>query len=55
MKKGIIKAVVLACCFVAAVITFGYFTNQNSVYLTTEMEPASYPVLSVYHKDYLVG
>lgn len=55
MKKGIIKAVVLACCFVAAVITFGYFTNQNSVNLTTEMEPASYPVLSVYHKDYLVG
>ena len=47
MKKGIIKAIVLAFCFVAAVITFGYFTNQNSVNLTT--------VISVYHKEYLVG
>ena len=55
MKKGIIKAVVLAFCFVAAVITFGYFTNQNSVNLTTEMQAASYPVISVYHKEYLVG
>lgn len=55
MKKGIIKAVVLAFCFVAAVITFGYFTNQNSVNLTTEMPAASYPVISVYHADYLVG
>lgn len=55
LKKGIIKAVVLAVCFVAAVITFGYFTNQNSVNLTTEMKEASYPVLSVYHKDYLVA
>ena len=55
MKKGIIKAVVLAFCFVAAVITFGYFTNQNSVNLTTEMPAASYPVISVYHENYLVG
>ena len=55
MKKGIIKAVVLACCFIAATITFGYFTNQNSVNLTTEMQAASYPVLSVYYKDYAVG
>ena len=55
MKKGIIKAVVLVFCFVAATITFGYFTNQNSVNLTTEMQAASYPVISVYHKNYLVG
>lgn len=55
MKKGIIKAFVLTICFVAAVITFGYFANQNSVRLTTEMPVASYPVLSVYHEDYLVG
>lgn len=55
MKKGIIKAFVLTICFVAAVITFGYFANQNSVRLTTEMPLASYPVLSVYHGDYLVG
>ena len=55
MKKGIIKAVVLAVCFAAAVITFGYFTNQNSVNLTTEMPVASYPVISVYHGDYLIG
>lgn len=55
MKKGIIKAVVLLFSFVAAVITFGYFTNQNSVNLTTEMKAASYPVISMYYKDYLVG
>lgn len=55
MKKGIIKAVVLVFCFMAAAITFGYFTNQNSVNLTTEMQAASYPVISVYHKNYLVG
>ena len=55
MKKGIIKAVVLACCFIAAVISFGYFTNQNSVNRTMEMPAASYPVIEVYHKEYLVG
>ena len=55
MKKGIIKAIVLAVCFVAAAITFGYFTNQNSANLTTEMKAASYPVISVYHKEYLVA
>ena len=55
MKKGIIKAVVLVCCFITATIAFGYFTNQNSVNLTTEMQAATYPVLSVYYKDYKVG
>lgn len=55
MKKGIIKASVLTVCFVAAIITFGYFANQNSVRLTTEMPVASYPVISVYHGDYQVG
>ncbi len=55
MKKGIIKAVVLICCFLAAVTTFGYLSNQNSVNLTTEMSEASYPVISMYYRDYLVG
>ncbi len=55
MKKGIIKAVTLICVFQAAVFTFGYFTNQNSVNLTTEMKSASYPVISMYYRDYLVG
>ncbi len=55
MKKGIIKAVVLLCCFFAALLTFGYFTNQNNSNLTTEMKDASYPVVSMYYKDYLVG
>lgn len=55
MKKGIIKAVTLICIFLAAVFTFGYFTNQNSVNLTTEMQAASYPVISMYYRDYLVG
>lgn len=55
MKKGIIKAVVLACCFVISIAAFGYFTNQNGVNLTTEMKAASYPVISVYYRNYLVG
>lgn len=55
VKKGIIKAFVLTFCFVAAVLTFGYFANQDSVKLTTEMPVASYPVISVFHEDYLVG
>lgn len=55
MKKGIIKAFVLICCFLAAVFTFGYFTNQNGTNLTTEMQAASYPVISMYYRDYLVG
>lgn len=55
MKKGMIKAVVLICCFFAAVTTFGYLSNQNSVNLTTEMCEASYPVISMYYRDYLVG
>ncbi len=55
MKKGIIKAVVLLLAFFAAVITFGYFTNQNSVNLTVEMSEATYPVLTMYYKDYSVG
>ncbi|MBO5246604.1 MAG: hypothetical protein J6B28_05010 [Eubacterium sp.] len=55
MKKGIIKAVVLLCTFMASLVIFGHFTNQNSINLTTEMRAATYPVLSVYYKDYLVG
>lgn len=55
MKKGIIKAIVLICSFLIAVVGFGYFTNQNGVNLTTEMKEASYPVISVYYKDYQVG
>lgn len=55
MKKGIIKAIVLMCCFAVAAVLFGYYTNQNGVNLTTEMQAASYPVISVYHEDYLVA
>ena len=55
MKKAIIKIFVLLFCFVAAVFTFGYFTNQNGVNLTTEMQAASYPVISLYYQDYVVG
>lgn len=55
MKKGIIKTVVLLFCFAAAVLTFGYYTNQSGENLTTEMQEASYPVISMYYRDYLVG
>ncbi len=55
MKKGIFRAAVLVVIFLASLATFGYFTNQNGVNLITEMEPASYPLISVYHGEYLVG
>ncbi len=50
-----IKAFVLTAVFVAAVFIFGYSGNQSSVNLTTEMPQASYPVISMYYKEHLVG
>lgn len=55
MKKGIIKAFVLTVVFLAAVVIFGYSGSQSSVNLTTEMPTASYPVISMYYKEHLVG
>lgn len=55
MKKGIIKAITLVGAFLAAVIIFGYSGSQSSVNLTIEMQPASYPVISMYYQEHLVG
>ena len=47
MKKGIIRAVVLSVVFLAAIVFFGYYTNQNGVNLTTEMPLPSFPMLKL--------
>ena len=48
MQKGIAKAGVLAIIFIVAVIVFSIATNHVNEDLTTEMEQASLPVISVY-------
>lgn len=48
MRKGTIKAVVLISVFVVAVIVFGNMTNHTNEDLTTEMENATFPVISLY-------
>ena len=47
VKKGIIRAVVLSVVFLAAIVFFGYYTNQNGVNLTTEMPLPSFPMLKL--------
>ena len=47
MKKAIIRAVVLSVVFLAAIVFFGYYTNQNGVNLTTEMPLPSFPMLKL--------
>lgn len=49
MKKGLIKAAVLAAVFIISLIIFGGVTNQNQLDLTTEMEEATLPVIVLYH------
>lgn len=48
MRKGMIKAIVLAVIFFAAIAFFSIVTNQVNEDLTTEMADASLPVLSLY-------
>lgn len=49
MRKGTIKAAVLITIFVIAVIVFGKLTNHANEDLTTEMEEATFPVISLYY------
>lgn len=42
-----IRAVVLSMVFFAAIVFFGYYTNQNGVNLTTEMPLPSFPMLKI--------
>lgn len=48
MKKGLVKAVVLAMVFVISLALFGRYTNQNQTDLTTEMAQATLPVIVLY-------
>lgn len=51
MRKGTIKAAVLITIFVIAVIVFGKLTNHANEDLTTEMEEATFPVISLYYNE----
>ncbi len=51
MRKGTIKAVVLIIIFIASVLIFGKLTNHNNEDMTTEMEEAKLPVISLYQND----
>lgn len=48
MQKGTIKAAVLLVIFIIAVLVFGRLTNHTNEDLTTEMEDATLPVISLY-------
>ncbi|MBP3486805.1 MAG: hypothetical protein J6K53_00250 [Roseburia sp.] len=48
MQKGTIKAAVLLIIFIIAVLVFGKLTNHTNEDLTTEMEEATLPVISLY-------
>lgn len=51
MQKGTIKAAVLLIIFILAVLIFGKMTNHVNEDLTTEMEEATLPVISLYQDD----
>ena len=46
--KGMIRAVVLSLIFVGALFGFGAMANHTNEDLTTEMEGATLPVISMY-------
>ena len=51
MRKGTWKAAVLLIIFVVAVLIFGKLTNHTNADLTTEMDEATFPVISLYQND----
>lgn len=51
MRKGTVKAAVLITIFVVSVIVFSKLTNHANEDLTTEMEEATFPVISLYYND----
>ncbi len=51
MKKGLIKAVVLAAVFIITLVIAGGITNQNQLDLTTEMDEATLPVIVFYDEN----
>ena len=52
MRKGTIKAAVLAAVFIGAVLIFGRFMNDTNEDLTTEMKEATLPVITMYPVSY---
>lgn len=48
MHKGLIKAAVLSIIFITAVFVFSGMTNHTNEDLTTEMEDATLPLISLY-------
>jgi hypothetical protein len=51
MKKKIIRKIVMVIAFIAAVIGFGFTTNQANEDLTTTMAAATLPTISFYYRD----
>ena len=51
MKKGLIKAFVLAVVFVVTLAVSGQVTNKNQRDLTTEMEEATLPIIVLYDEN----
>lgn len=51
MKKGLIKAFVLAVVFVVTLAVSGQVTNKNQLDLTTEMGEATLPVIVLYDEN----
>ena len=55
MKRAIIKGLCLGCIFALALMILSAVMNQGNTDMTTEMEEATYPVLSMYVGNYRVG
>lgn len=51
MRKGTFKAAVLLVIFIFALLVFGKLMNHTNEDLTTEMEAATFPVISLYQDD----
>lgn len=50
MNKGTIKAIVLAAVGIVALVVFSIITNTNNKDMTTEMEEATLPTISLYYR-----
>ncbi len=55
MKKAILKGVLLGIIFAAALALISRIMNQGNTDMTTEMNQATYPILSLYAEGHLVN
>ncbi|MGN0342337.1 MAG: hypothetical protein ACI4DO_06045 [Roseburia sp.] len=51
MNKGMIRGIILAAVFVAAVSVFGLLMNKTNQDMTTEMGEATLPTLSLFYQE----